>query len=234
MSCIKRIRLRIQTEGLPATIEYMIYAYFYCIRECCYEIFFDLRYSGKFLKGNCRSIYKHLGANDVYHTKYSAMPLIFRFLRITRSDVLVDVGCGKGRVINYWLSRKLRNRIIGLELDPRVAHYTARNLSKWRNVSIRSGDAIANLPEDGTIFYFYNPFSEEKVREFEAALSERFRIKPIKVIYYNPKSLQAFQNGKWRIHYINFEKELGIKRWGRINKYHDLAIITNKTNPRLF
>jgi SAM-dependent methyltransferase len=156
------------------------------------------------------------------------MPLIYRFVRITNKDVLVDVGCGKGRMINYWLSRKLGNRIFGLELDPRVAGYTARNLSKWRNVTIKSGDAIANLPKDGTVFYFYNPFTEEKVREFEAALSERFANKPITVIYYNPKSLKVFQNGKWRIRYIDFEKDLGLRRWGRINKYHDLAVITNQ------
>jgi hypothetical protein len=54
-----------------------------------------------------------------------------------------------------------------------------------------------------------------------------FLNKPIKIIYYNPKSIDVFNNGKWIISYINFEKDLGYRRWGRINKYHDLAIIKN-------
>ncbi len=229
MKIAYRIRRRIREEGILRTIQYLIYASYYCFREYLYEVYFDLRFSRKSLRGNCISIYKELGANDVYHTKYSAMPLIFRFLRIKKNDVLVDVGCGKGRIINYWLSRKYKNKIVGLELDPEVARCTAQHFAWCKNVRIKSGDAIAHLPKDGTIFYFYNPFSEEKVREFEAALSAGFSDRPIKIIYYNPKSLKVFMNGNWKIRTINFENDLGIRRWGRINKYHGLAIITNKT-----
>lgn len=220
-----RLKKRIAEEGAIHTAMYIIKAALYCLREVLYEITFDLLFSRKLLRGNYRTAYKHMGANDVYHTKYSVMPLIFRFVPIRKQDVLVDVGCGQGRMINYWLSRRLRNKIIGLELDPRVAKKTARNLSKCRNVHIITGDAIANLPEDGTIFYFYNPFVEEKVREFERIMSSRFINKPIRIVYYNPKSLHVFQNNRWSIRYINFDKDLGKKRWGRINKYHDLAII---------
>lgn len=230
MSYADRIIRRIKEEGILKTILYIFYAFYYCLREYIYEVMFDLRYSRKLLKGNLKTSYKELGANDVYHTKYSAMPLIFRFVRITKKDILVDVGCGKGRIINYWLSRKLTNKIYGLELDPKVAGQTAHHLARWNNVTILSGDAIANLPKDGTLFYFYNPFNAEKVKEFEQALSKLFENRPVKIIYYNPKSLYVFHNGNWKIRYINFEQDLGVKRWGRINKYHDLAIITHNVN----
>jgi len=190
-----------------------------------------MRYSGKLLNGNIKTSYKHLGANDVYHTKYSVLPIIFKMVPISKNDVLVDVGCGKGRVINYWLSRKLSNKIIGLELDKDVAKKTASHLSRWNNVTIINGNAIKNIPKDGTIFYFYNPFSEEMVNLFEETLSVLYKNKPIKIVYYNPKSIKAFQNNKWEVKYINFEKDLGYKRWGRINKFHDLAIIKNKIKP---
>jgi hypothetical protein len=84
------------------------------------------------------------------------------------------------------------------------------------------------MPQDGTVFYFYNPFELEKVREFEKKLLALPYLKSLKIIYYNPKSIEVFRNNKWNIKYINFEKDLGLKRWGRLNKYHDLAIITNK------
>lgn len=232
-NCIKRVKLRISDEGMGKTIWYIIYVIYYCFCERLYDTLFDLCYSRRLLKGNLKTAYKHLGANDVYHTKYCVMPIIFHFVSIKKSDVLVDVGCGKGRVINYWLSRKYRNKIVGLELDPQVARQTAKQFTKWNNVSIISGDAISNLPIDGTIFYFYNPFFEEKVRQFQQKLSTMFPDKPIKIIYYNPKSIHVFDNGRWKIRYINFERDLGIKRWGRINKYHDLAIITNKLQNKV-
>jgi ubiquinone/menaquinone biosynthesis C-methylase UbiE len=169
-----------------------------------------------------------LGANDVYHTKYTVLPKIFRLVKISKADVLVDVGCGKGRVISYWLSRHYRNKMIGLELDEQVAAKTRKQLSRWKNVTIISGNAIQNLPNDGTIFYFYNPFSKEIVEQFENKIAEMNKNKPITIIYYNPKSIDVFRNSNWKIRYINFEKDLGIKRWGRINKYHDLAIIKSK------
>jgi hypothetical protein len=169
-----------------------------------------------------------MGANDVYHTKYSVLPIIFKLVPIKDMDVLVDVGCGKGRIINFWLSKKLKNKIIGLELDKRVAHQTSLQFTKKKNVTIIQGNAVDNIPEDGTLFYFYNPFSEEVVEKFEEKLSQMFQKKPIKIIYYNPKSIKAFYNGKWKVKYINFEKDLGCLRWGRINKFHDLAIIKNK------
>jgi len=225
---LDRIRRRINNEGIYQTLKYVLYVAYYCFCEKLYDSYLDLRYSGKLLKGNLKTSYKHLGANDVYHTKYCVMPLIFKFIRISKGDVLVDVGCGKGRIINYWLSKNFKNKIIGLELDPEVAKQTAKQFSKWKNVSIIEGDAISNLPSEGTIFYFYNPFTEKIVEQFEEVLSVMFKDKPIKIIYYNPKSIHIFCNSKWKIKYIDFEKELGIKRWGRINKFHDLAIITHK------
>lgn len=215
-------------EGFLRTVYYINCACLYCLREFILEILIDSKYSKKILRGNLKTAYKHLGANDVYHTKYSVMPLIFRYIPIDKKDVLVDVGCGKGRVINYWLFRKLKNKIIGLELDPEIAKQTKNHFLKWSNVTIMQGDAIKNMPKDGTIFYFYNPFTEEVVREFEKSIARIYKNKPITIIYYNPKSVHVFQDSNWKIRYINFERDLGKKRWGRINKYHELAIIKNK------
>ena len=225
MSLFNRLKYRIKDEGLFLTVKYIIFVIYYCLREFLYNTFLDLRYSRKLLRGNIKTSYKQLGSNDIYHTKYSVLPLIFKMVPISKDDVLVDVGCGKGRVINYWLSRNYKNKIIGLELDKEIAKQTANQLSRWKNVSIIEGNAIHNIPKDGTIFYFYNPFSVEIVKQFEETLAKMFQNKPIIIIYYNPKSIQVFQNSKWQIKYINFEKDLAYKQWGRINKYHELAII---------
>ncbi|MFZ5990007.1 MAG: hypothetical protein ACOYWZ_23165, partial [Bacillota bacterium] len=88
------------------------------------------------------------------------------------------------------------------------------------------------LPPEGTVFYFYNPFSEWKVAEFESKMYEISKGKDVKIIYYNPRSIHIFKNGNWIINSINFERDLGIRKWDRINKFHDLAIITNIRGSR--
>lgn len=228
LSYIYRLKYRVDDEGYFNAVKYIFQVFCCSIQDFLTDTVLDLKYSRRLLRGNNKSRYKHLGANDVYHTKYCAMPLIFRNISIDPQDVLVDVGCGKGRVINYWLSQKYKNQIIGLELDTEVAKQTQSQFSKWKNVKIISGDAIINLPQSGTVFYFYNPFTEEKVKEFEQQVAHISDQKAIKIIYYNPKSIHVFKNNNWDIVEINFEKDYGIKRWGRINKFHDLAIITNR------
>ncbi len=223
-----RIKSRIKKEGLGRTVIYCAKVVTCAVREFFYSTFLDIWYSGRLLNGNHTSNYKHLGSNDVYHSTYQVLRLIFQVIPISETDVLVDVGCGKGRVINYWLSKKLENNIIGLELDPEIAERTASQFSHRKNVRIIPGDAIAGIPPDGTVFYFYNSFSKAKVILFEEKLSVMFKGKLIKIIYYNPKSIQVFQNGKWNIRYVNFEKDLGKKRWGRLYNFHELSIITNR------
>lgn len=227
MNLIIRLLKRIHQEGLYKTLKYIIYVTSYCLRELFCNIIIDLACSRRLLNGNIKTSYKSLGSNDIYHSKYSALPIIFKFVRINKDDVLVDVGCGKGRVINYWIFKRYKNKIIGLELDKSIAMQTAKQFFRLKNVTIIPGNALLNIPPDGTVFYFYNPFSREIFIQFEAILSDMFKSKSIKIIYYNPKSIDVFNNGKWDINYINFENNLGYKKWGRINKYHDLAIIKN-------
>jgi len=227
MDYLFRLECRIKEEGIAQTIKYLFLVSLHCFTVFIRDNILDLKYSGRPLHGNLKSPYKHMGANDTYHTDYSVMPIIFRQISIAPEDVLVDVGCGKGRIINFWLSRNLNNNIYGLELDPAIAQATAEQYTSRNNVNIIPGDAVQNLPKEGTLFYFYNPFSEFKVREFEERL-RNFPQNNIRVIYYNPKSIHVFDNEYWNISYINFEKDLGIKRWGRLNKYHDLCIINKR------
>ncbi len=73
--------------------------------------FIDIQYGG-LLGGKIKTRYTHLGAVETENTDYRALYPIF-MNRIQPSDVLVDIGCGKGCVINSWLAHGCPNRIIG-------------------------------------------------------------------------------------------------------------------------
>ena len=63
----------------------------------------DLRY-GRPLGGTVRTRYAHLGAFDTANSCHEDLPALFAAAGVTAGDVVVDIGCGKGRVLN-WLLR---------------------------------------------------------------------------------------------------------------------------------
>ena len=165
------------------------------------NIYMDLRFGGRFLGGEIKTPYVSLGAKDTASAHYSALDVIFKD-RIGPTDVLVDVGCGKGRVINWWLHQGLKNRIYGLELDPPVARATSQRLRRYPNVTIVSGGAVENFPPDASLAYAFNPFMEEVMRKFKdklAAMRTAPR-QPLTLLYYNPSHLNVFEGDhRWRL-----------------------------------
>jgi hypothetical protein len=149
----------------------------------------DLRYGG-FLGGTTRTKYAELGAFDTANSDYTDLPALFGAAHPTDGDVLVDVGCGKGRAINWLLGHYPANEIIGIEIDPEICAHTTRRLRRYKRVQIRCGDATTMLPPEGTIFFLFNPFDEAAMARFIAALLETGGRK--RVIYYNCKYVRLF------------------------------------------
>jgi SAM-dependent methyltransferase len=149
----------------------------------------DLRYGG-FLGGTTRTRYAALGAFDTANSDYTDLPALFSAAHPTDGDVLVDVGCGKGRAVNWLLGHYPANEIIGIEIDPEICAHTARRLRRHKRVQIRCGDATTMLPPEGTIFFLFNPFDEAAMKRFIAALLETRDRK--RVIYYNCKYVRLF------------------------------------------
>jgi hypothetical protein len=110
-------------------------------------------FQGVYFGGVIRSRYSHLGANATDSSFYHVLSRLFRDYPLKNTDVLVDVGCGKGRVIHWWLSHGCRNRIVGIELDETIAATTARTFARYPNVEILGGNALDLLPAEGTLFY---------------------------------------------------------------------------------
>jgi SAM-dependent methyltransferase len=152
----------------------------------------DARYGG-LLGGTIRTRYEHLGAHDVGNVEYEDLPPLFEPAKIGPEDVIVDVGVGKGRPINWLLDRYPGNRIVGIELDPEIAAKTAHRLRRFDNVTIVQGDATELLPRDGTVFYLFNPFDGSVMSRFiDSFLAEDMDPRR-RIVYHNCKEIELFR-----------------------------------------
>jgi SAM-dependent methyltransferase len=89
------------------------------------------------------------------------------FLR-AQGFTFVDIGCGKGKILLSALALPF-NRIVGVEFSPSLCRIAEENIASARFVR-RSGGAVEiiccdaveyPIPEEPTVFFFYNPFNYE-------------------------------------------------------------------------
>ena len=187
-------------RGLPRLIRVMKY------------IILDAKYGSWYLgaklvhMGNGNSSKGWHGAQS---SDYDALSKMFAEISIREDDVIVDVGCGRGRLFNYLLSRGFKNKLIGVDVDQAIAEFTRKRLKKYNQVEILVADVENenSLPSTGTIFYLFNPFTDRIVRKFADHLIDKIQRgcfnksdRPI-IIYYNCNSrLYIFEeNSLWKV-----------------------------------
>jgi SAM-dependent methyltransferase len=139
--------------------------------ETVRDFVIDERYGGR-CGGTYQGRWGHLGYRGTSSAHYYYLGKLFseKNVPIGPDDVLVDVGCGKGRVLNFWLHKGLRNRMVGIEIDERWATFAAQRLTRFKNIEVICGDAFEATPAEGTIFYIFNPFTEETCGRFKEHL----------------------------------------------------------------
>lgn len=107
---------------------------------------------------------------------------------------LVDIGCGKGRVLLLALRHPFRS-ILGVEANPELASVARANLVRWRGarrcaeVAVIEGDAAALVwPQGPVLVFFYNSFAgaslDALLDRLEAAHDAGTR--PLLFVYSNP------------------------------------------------
>ena len=163
----------------------------------------DRKYGG-WCGGKFQTRFAETGAHGTSSADYYQLQRLFcteNGIIITRDDVLVDVGCGRGRVLNWWLSLGLGNKIIGIELDERFASEAAQRLKRYSNVTLISGDAVQHIPEDATIFHLFNPFNHHVMEAFKNRLFELYKDKKnITVVYQFSRHLDVWKSDpRWTV-----------------------------------
>ena len=153
----------------------------------------DLLTQRTFLAGGVPSIDNNHIIKTV-STNYEELELIFfEQVPLNPNDIIIDVGCGKGRVFSYLLYKGLKNKMIGYEINPAVSLKTEKRLARYPNVHILTENIFDNFPTEGNVFYLYNPFKETMVSQFAQEILKLKSRAPI-IIYNNPIHLAVFIN----------------------------------------
>ena len=127
---------------------------------------------------------KTLGRDDTgadqYHHPYEPTPycVLERLAGsgwIEKDDVVLDYGCGKGRV-GFFLSYRVKAKTLGIEYDERIYGGALENrktaVSKSKPDFILTRAEEYEVPADVNRCYFFNPFSVEILREVMTKIKE--------------------------------------------------------------
>ena len=133
---------------------------------------------------------------DQYRYPYEPTP--YRVLErlansglILKKDVVLDYGCGKGRV-DFFLAYQTKANTLGIEYDERIYQGALEN--RKTAVSIAKTEFILARAEEYTVpaevnrCYFFNPFSVELLKKVMAKIIDSYYEKPreIFLFFYYP------------------------------------------------
>lgn len=145
----------------------------------------DRRMGGISVDARKPSRFAAQGAEATQSSDYRCLDRLFRReVPLTRDDVLLDVGCGEGRVLTYLRLHRCRAKLIGIELDPAVAETARQRTASCPDIEILAGDILQSpeLLARVTVFYLFNPFNGKIFSKFVAAL-ERTAVQPVRLVY---------------------------------------------------
>ena len=136
-----------------------------------------------------------LGADEYHHpyepTPYSVLKRLVNSGMIHSGDVVLDYGCGKGRV-GFFLSYRAKAKTIGIEYDERIYQDTLENqkttISRIKPDFVLTRAEEYEVPFDVNRCYFFNPFSVEILHKVMARICDSWYEHPreIFLFFYYP------------------------------------------------
>ena len=119
---------------------------------------------------------------DEYHhpyepTSYCVLERLVSSDLITEEDVVLDYGCGKGRV-DFFLSYRTKAQTIGIEYDEHIYQGALENLknviSRVKPQFVLANAETYDVPAEVNRCYFFNPFSVEILHKVMSRIIESY------------------------------------------------------------
>ena len=120
-------------------------------------------------------------------TPYCVLERLANSGMIRKKDVVLDYGCGKGRV-DFFLSYQTRANTIGIEYDERIYESAVNNQktsvsgSKAKFELVKAESYV--VPQEVKHCYFFNPFSVELLHKVIARILESYYGNPREMFLY--------------------------------------------------
>jgi len=146
---------------------------------------------------------------------YAYLRKVRRMLHAGADDVIYDLGCGMGRFLCLMARRNVR-RCVGVELDPELCEIAQTNARHLRGrkapIGIVCADAATADLSEGTIYYMYNPFGADTLREVVANLRRSWADHPrsLQIVYYNALHECLLASEPWLEKYREFKTLSGM------------------------
>lgn len=133
---------------------------------------------------------------DQYHhpyepTDYCVLERLAESGLIGKDDVVIDYGCGKGRV-GFFLSHRTQAQVIGIEYDERIYNDAIENrktaIAKVKADFVLTKAEEYAVPANVNRCYFFNPFSREILHKVMARIIASYYENPrdIFLLFYYP------------------------------------------------
>ncbi|WP_081492276.1 class I SAM-dependent methyltransferase [Rhizorhabdus wittichii] len=122
----------------------------------------DVVMTGKLLTRKTLAVTQE--AKDTVPTDWYFLHHMMSEFDFREGDNIVDVGCGTGRVLAYLARRFPHARLTGIELNQKVAAIAAMVVPS--KCEVIAGNILEVCPDTANVFYMFNPFYAEIMREF--------------------------------------------------------------------
>lgn len=146
--------------------------------------------------------FTHDDAGGYQAPDYINLRKIVKFLKPGPGDVVFDLGSGKSRALCVFARRDVQ-RCVGVEIFEFLCDTARENARRLRGrrapIEIRCEDAASADVSEGTVYFMYNPFGAETMRDVIANIGQSLQDKPrdVTVVYYNTPQEAVLAESGW-------------------------------------
>lgn len=152
----------------------------------------DYRITGQDLTKNGKD---SLGTGTQYKpVNYLAINETLSRVELSDDDRIIDIGCGKGRVLAYLLSKNCPCQMYGIEDNKTYANTCIEWTKKYNNVHVICGDVFSIDYDNYSVLYLNRSFPGQEAFDFIHLLEKQVK-HPITVVHpFEQSSGSVFEN----------------------------------------
>ena len=130
-------------------------------------------------------------------------------------DVVYDLGSGLGRFLCLVARARIR-RCVGIELFEPLCREAEKNAASLRGrktqIDVVCSDVAAADLSDGTIYFMFNPFGSDTMKEVFANIRDSLAVnpRPVRIAYYNSFHADVLRSCGWLEEYHRFHTRSGM------------------------